>query len=50
MFYATQGSQTANFDDVCCVRSSLRNKNIGDAGAQSLARDLQYYADIQKLK
>ena len=32
------------------INLSLRYKNIGDAGAQSLAGGFQYYTDIQKLE
>ena len=35
---------------ICCLHLSLRNKYIGDAGAQTLANSLQYYTDIQKLE
>ena len=32
------------------INLSLRYKNIGDAGAQSLAEGFQYYTDIQTLE
>ena len=39
-----------NYDNIRCLYSSLREKNIGDAGAQTLANGLQYYTDIQELE
>ena len=47
--YILWDSMITYYDTICCLYSSLRNKYIGDAGAQTLANSLQYY-DIQMLE